>query len=378
MDHYKTYSSEDFVWDKYFRQWVLKPTRESDEEWNNWLAKNQDLRLRVQQAREIVNALSVSEHSLTKLEIDGIIQQTMSRLSASSPKLQRRNSSIRRSIVYSTGIRVPAILFAFIVLGGLVWFFTAPVNPQKTDGSVQTNLPLFQEGRLVEKSNFTEKPLVINLEDGSKIHLQKGSRIRYPEPFAKNLREIHLQGEAFFEVAKNPERPFWVYTQELVTKVLGTSFWIRAYDESKEIVVKVKTGRVSVFSMEGNKPQKKRTNIRERQGVILTPNQQIVFSRSEIRMVKSLVKEPTIITSNPVFQQFEFEDRPVSEVFFLLKKAYGVDIIYNEDLMFSCPLTANLNGLSLYQKLDVICKAVESEYEIIDGQIVIHGTGCKS
>jgi transmembrane sensor len=62
------------------------------------------------------------------------------------------------------------------------------------------------------------------LEDGTTVHLEKGSRLSFPVHFDPKKREVVLSGEAFFEVTENPSKPFYVYANELITRVLGTSF----------------------------------------------------------------------------------------------------------------------------------------------------------
>ena len=88
----------------------------------------------------------------------------------------------------------------------------------------------------------------IVLKDNSHVTLNSKSKISYPNLFQYN-RNIRLEGEAFFEVAKNPDQPFFVYANGLVTKVLGTSFIISAFETEKDVKVVVKTGKVSVFAL---------------------------------------------------------------------------------------------------------------------------------
>ena len=178
-------------------------------------------------------------------------------------------------------------------------------------------------------------------------------------------------------MAKDPDRPFLVYAKELVTKVLGTSFSIEAYEGSDNITVEVKTGRVSVFAKSDPEVKQKATN-RELNGVVLTPNQKITYNRGEVRLVKSLVENPEVILPKSKSTQFEFEETPASEVFAAIGKAYGIDILYDEDLLKDCPLNASLDTQTLHEKLTIICKAVEAQYEILDGQIVIHSKGCRN
>jgi transmembrane sensor len=109
------------------------------------------------------------------------------------------------------------------------------------------------------------------LPDGSLICLFPGSRVAFSACFKSKKREVYLDGEAFFEVSHDAHRPFLVYTNALTTRVLGTSFFIKAYKKQKEIVVSVQTGQVSVYENidhdSGSKP---------RQEVILSPNQKVV------------------------------------------------------------------------------------------------------
>ncbi|GBU08287.1 iron dicitrate transporter FecR [Bacteroidales bacterium] len=86
----------------------------------------------------------------------------------------------------------------------------------------------------------------IVLQDGTAVHLNAGSTIRYPSQFLNKERVIELDGEAFIEVAKNKDKPFFVRTKALDIEVLGTSFNIKAYAEDPQVAVSVLQGRVRV------------------------------------------------------------------------------------------------------------------------------------
>nr|WP_246485157.1 FecR family protein [Chitinophaga qingshengii] len=93
--------------------------------------------------------------------------------------------------------------------------------------------------------------LKVTLADGSEVWLNAGSTLRYPAGFKGRYRDVYLQGEAFFNVTTQPERPFVVHTDTIRTVVLGTSFNIRAYPELGNIRINVATGKVGVV-MGGN------------------------------------------------------------------------------------------------------------------------------
>ena len=231
------------------------------------------------------------------------------------------------------------------------------------------------ETGFVKEINNGNQPKAIVLGDGSSILLQPRSSLQYPEIFAENSREIKLSGEAFFEISKDPKKPFIIYSEQLVTKVTGTSFTIRDFKNEDRALVQVKTGKVSVFSkaVVHSNNVVSGTNL---DGVFLTPNQQVVFLRHEFRMIKSLVDNPSLLYSS-VKPHFEFKDTPLRKVFAVIEESYGVEIVYDEELMGNCALNASLDDMPLYDKVRLICKGVNAKYEILDSRIIITGKGCR-
>ncbi len=86
----------------------------------------------------------------------------------------------------------------------------------------------------------------ITLADGTKIWLGNASVLRYPAHFKGNSREVELEGEAFFKVTHNPDKPFLIHTRKLKIQVLGTSFNVRAYASDEQAAVNVSSGKVAV------------------------------------------------------------------------------------------------------------------------------------
>ncbi|CAN5918267.1 FecR family protein [soil metagenome] len=365
MKEYRHYDSKDFFLDDAFRQWVLLPTPEGDLFWEQWLRKNPDKASVVQEAKRAVRLLQVQQRPLSEEEVQGRVRQTARHFRTRHIPL----APAAKPWHQSRWLRVAASVLLFVGLSwGLYTTFPEQASPYQT-------LLSAADAPLVEKVNNAEKPMSIRLGDGSLVTLQRGSRISYLEDFGGSSREVFLTGEAFFDVAKDPSRPFMVDANELVTKVMGTSFTVIAYESAKEVAVEVKTGKVSVFTGTDPRVQQKASS-RELEGVVLTPNQRIVFSREEVRMVKSLVNNPAPVGAPDASPSFVFEEVPISEVFEALEKHYRVAIVYDEELLHDCPLTASLTGQPFFEKLSIICKAIEARYEVIDGQVVIHGKGC--
>lgn len=207
----------------------------------------------------------------------------------------------------------------------------------------------------------------VRLNDGSLVVLQPNSEIKCAQPFADGSREVTLTGEAFFEVTRDTLHPFFVYSQALVTQVLGTSFNIKARPEDKTIIVDVKTGRVAVYT---------KSNKELKNEYVLMPNQQAIYNCEAGQIVQQLQESPQIIIAEKEISEMKFDEAPASVVFEALEKAYGVDLIYDEAVFVNCTLTTQLSNEGLYEKLKIICKALGAVYETKETQIFIEGKGC--
>jgi hypothetical protein len=229
---------------------------------------------------------------------------------------------------------------------------------------------------LVERVNTSGKQQVIRLTDGSQVVLYPQSRLSFAETFPADQRTVYLSGDAYFQVAKDPKRPFLVHTTDLVTKVLGTSFFVRARDASDKTLVEVREGKVSVFKQQ-EFAVRKNAQAKTPNGMVLTPNQKLIFEHASSEMRRTLSDNPEIVPSdNP--KTFEFINAPASSVLDDIEEAYQIDIIFDRDVMKGCPVTASLGGQPMFSKLGILCEVIEARYEVLDGKIVIYSKGCKS
>lgn len=236
-------------------------------------------------------------------------------------------------------------------------------------------VPAATASHWVQYRNTGQQPQTLILADRSRVTLYPQSSIRYRPRLAGARREVKLQGEAFFKVAKNPGRPFLVYTHQLVTTVLGTSFRVKAYGgQSNEVAVE--EGRVSVQVRRG--AQLNATPAQPAPaGVVLRPNQQVTYAALAMRPLrKKLVANPLVLSP----QVFTFEKQPVSRVLEALEKAYGVDIVYDRARLAACTITITFYQESLYEKLEVLSQALGASYSTDDeeARILFRSDGCTS
>lgn len=262
-----------------------------------------------------------------------------------------------------------AAAISLVIVG---WSQFAPSTLPVEAGNNQTSA-ITQRG--IELKNTTFSDQKITLVDGSLVVLKPGSSVVYNKNFNQHKRELHLHGEAFFEVTKNPRKPFIVHAGKLVAEVLGTSFSIKNTEDSKNVVVDVVTGKVSVYSEK--KSPTASNSASENPGVILTPNQRVKYLSAENRLVKSIVETPKFIISKAEVQQLTFVDAPIAQVFEAIEKAYGLEIIYDEVVMHDCTMTTSLDEENLHDKLAIVCKLLGASYKMVDAQIVISSNGCQ-
>ncbi|CAG5009339.1 hypothetical protein DYBT9275_04473 [Dyadobacter sp. CECT 9275] len=354
---YATYTVEDFVKDENFIDWAKLFHTEYHAVWQDVISRYPYQREVIEQARQVV--LQLSEASKLPAERKDVEDIWTEIELAITERESVRNNFFRRNLA-----RLLTAASVILIMG-MLWYQFQKTN----DGKPGTYSELVKraKGDLEEVTNTETVPLVVLLPDGSKVTMSKDSRLSYGKAFNGREREVFLSGEAFFEVTRNPAKPFLVYANGLITKVLGTSFRVTAFERDVKVVVAVKTGKVSVFS--DNEDRK--SNV-----VTLIPNQQAVFSRKQATISRSLVSRPQVIVSESELMLFSFSNAPVTDIFEALRKAYGVDIIYDKEMLAACRLTTSLSNETLFERLDVICEAIEAEYKVVDAQVIISGTKC--
>jgi transmembrane sensor len=352
MTNYAGFLLEDFLVDEFFLEWVLTESEESKDFWQKWLMSNPEKTELIQKARLIVTSIQVDPvRDVKQAEIDKILKVVFN-AEDTKPATERRLFSIN-------WIKIAAV-FLIVASAGLIFHLNN--TPQKESLQVVTHPYKNFNHELINKGTKTK---FLQLSDGSSVILKPGSVIKLPRFFEAGKREVFLSGEAFFEISKNPNRPFIVYTDNITTKVLGTSFYVKANSKQAESSVIVSTGKVAVSA---NLKSRKENSKKD---ITLLPNQAGVFDNSKSELVKKDLDEPQALSHQVSKGLFSFKETSLNKVIQVLKDAYGVEIIYDQKTLARYPLTASLSTLSLTEKLDVICKALGADYLVKDGQIII-------
>jgi ferric-dicitrate binding protein FerR (iron transport regulator) len=159
-----------------------------------------------------------------------------------------------------------------------------------------------------------------------------------------------------------------VHAHELLTKVLGTSFNIKARPTEQTIVVEVKTGKVAVYKEDKTEAEPVYQ---------VMPNQQVVYDRTSKRIKQQLQEDPQVIISEKEIKEMKFDDANVALVFAAIEQAYGVDLEYDSEAFEKCTLTTRMTNEGLKEKLQIICKALGATLEVQGTKILLEGKGCE-
>lgn len=305
-----------------------------------------------------------NENMQYNVDVEEKLREVKERLSSTSPEeeetLKSKRLAGRRRVISFTAAA------SLLLVLGLLW-------ARKKFSAEQVYAPAGALAAAVEdpieKVNTTGFPYTVVLPDNSSVILQPEGKISYsPEDFKNGKRVVYFEGTGFFEVSKNPESPFTVNTNDFSTRVLGTSFTLKTAKNSQENEIVVKTGKVAVFKAD------KGNGTAPGEPVMLSANQKLQFSRGStlvpVMISKKDLEQPAESLS------FEFDERPVSEVFEILSSAYHVEIDFEMEEMKNCKLTAFLSDEPLYEKIRLICFALDARFEINNKVIIITSNGC--
>lgn len=356
---------EDFLSDESFLKWV----REGDQHhyWEEWTVENPERAKLVAEARLWVLAMRVPETAISPLETQNALQAVRNKIKAESPERPATVLSLWNRIGWRS---IAAVLVLGLALG---WLYKR--QTLKQDTLTYSELINRDADGLIEQTNNTNKPQLITLSDGSSVLLQPKSKLSYPKSFGGNERNVYLSGEGFFEISKNPAKPFFVFANEVVTKVIGTSFRVKAYGDQPNVEVVVRTGKVKVSSNQTLSP----TNTAS---VQLLPNQAIRFVRDRLAFEKitDITQEKQLAKAITPIEQlsFEFSDVPVAQILKTIEQAYLVEIDYPQETLKDCYLTTSLSDQPLPEKLKILCESLgnTTRYEMNGNRITILSSGC--
>ena len=239
---YDEFEIQDFLKDENFVRWVTNPTEDQSFFWNAWLSRHPHKLDTVLKAKELINSVrpqnrrTPSEDEFLQV-LENVMKNDIPSVSSSKAPKPVQVFNKKKFVI---GFSVAASLLIGLFVG---------INFLNDKGIFSE--PAISDGELAKISKITlpgQKLKGHILPDSTFVSLNADSKISYPAKFSASKREVYLEGEAFFDVKRDVNRPFLIYANGSTTEVLGTSFNVNAYPSENIVEISVVTGKVAVYS----------------------------------------------------------------------------------------------------------------------------------
>ncbi len=261
------------------------------------------------------------------------------------------------------------ILILSISIFCILFFNTGseiPTRPILTNSEISTKYGL--------KTNML-------LPDGTKVYLNSGSKLTYDKNYGTNNREVSLTGEAFFDVIKNPQKPFIIHTNRVNIRVLGTAFNVRCYPDEKTTETSLIRGSLEVSTNGGSekiilKPSEKLivSNIdQKKQMGTIVADKTIGNSKNiiELSHVSLLSSDSSVIETSWVSNRLVFRSESFEAVAHKMEKWYGIEIVFSNEKLKNKKLTGIFDNETVLQALDALQLTTKFSYKFNNGHIVL-------
>ena len=399
--NYTTYTAEELLNDDFFIQSELHPTEETRSFWSALVTENPKLGKEIRIARHFIQEFRqrTPSASLASEEVTGLWRQieAQNRKYKSNPKrrywlvaavaaaaslclfLFNPFTVEEKSIDYqslitslpqekSQDIQLLSDKEKLLIKGKESQITYNPTGETRIHAEeIQNQTQTASSSHVKEKKTETEIQLCklivpagrrssLELADGTKIWVNSSSTVIYPNLFTGDKREIYVEGEAYLEVAHDSERPFYVKTQTMNVRVLGTRFNVCAYQEDSQQQVVLVSGKVEVET-------------HDQQNQILTPNELFDYDKQQAKVSVTKVDTNDYISWKEGYYQFSRQE--LSVLFKRLSRYYAVPIVWDETVgSLSCSGKLDLTR-QIDDVLDNLKKAAPISIEHDHEKIII-------
>ena len=370
-----------YIENKNFIHWVLEPDEELETWWNQFENEHPEEKRNIRLARKVLLKFRTTNQSLSEEEKITLFSRVLRQVEE-----RQRNGKGRRIIIGM--LKYAAVALLFFSIGALLFYKQNQFNPKflaqqlseqvpenvarlirangqnitlinnksvlqyKSNGKLVVNNDTLKSDLSKPDSETTLNQLIIPygktsevlLSDGTKVFLNAGSRLVYPEIFKGKTREVFLIGEAFFDVKHDKDHPFIVQLSDIRVKVLGTRFNISAYTADNVIETVLAEGSVVM--------DKNYAGIFEK-SIVLVPDQMASFDRTtKDTRVKAVNVNNYILWTKGVLQ---FENTDLNRITKKLERFYNIRIRFADPLLGGLRISGKLE---LKEDRDEICDRI--------------------
>jgi ferric-dicitrate binding protein FerR (iron transport regulator) len=323
-------------WDliaKYFANECIDKEIDVLNQWIEQSTEHKNLFNEVKNDLKIINKYKAME----RVNVDSAWDNLKSRIEADEQHEEKK----RRILNFNRVLKYAAMI---LVIAGLGFLFTKVY---------QENFGYYTFAEYTADNEISNE---IVLPDGTKVYLNENSSLKYPDEFDGTQRKVKLTGEAFFDVAKNKEKPFIIDVKKAEIRVLGTSFNVRTNIDNSEVEVYVETGIVEISRKKSGE-----------NNILVDPGNVGIVTQSEIKKQKNL--DPNILawkTKNIVFRE-----EHLVNVFNTLSRVYHVDIHAEDEEILNYRLTSTFSKQDIESVMEVICATFNLKVDYQNNTIIV-------
>ncbi len=320
-------------------KFFTKEITDSELSWlNNWLSESAENKQKFNKVSELWYSRKYSQFDTDK----------------AWETIQQRILNERRHQQPANTVLIPRMkLIYWAVAASLIVLLSVPTLMYYFTNSVESS----DDVLFTVTAPKGEKALVL-LGDGSRVWLNGGSSLKYSNEFNQDKRHVMLNGEGFFEIAKNEAKPFTVGCNETEVKVLGTSFNVSNYQNDDFIQLTLVTGKLS-FTHDVNQ-----------KATILAPSQQLTYQKDTRKL--SVVNTETELYTLWKDNQLKFDNAPFIDVIKKMERWYDVDIELEEQMQNSEKYTMTVKTESLREILHMLRLTTAFDYKIDKEKVYIY------
>lgn len=328
----------------------------------------------LQQQYDLLSRIWQEKHGNLEFEDKDAAQTTISRI-INKAESEGRHIEIPAEKSRFTRRRIWMAAASFLILISAAWAWFG------TNNNVSGSEPKAEA--IEAKKGSRSRSL---LPDGTTVWLNAGSKLSYDGDFTGNTREVRLEGEAFFDVVKQADRPFIVHTSGIDIKVLGTAFNVKSYPEDKTVETTLYHGSVKVFRHEETEKEaiqlkpneklilaKQAANKQEELSGIATPSSAKDISAASFTIAKidSTKQENERFETAWIYSRLEFRGDSFEELAVKLERWYNVTIVFNDEKAKQLNFNGSFERETIAQAFEALKSAVPFKYNIKGNEIYV-------
>jgi len=338
---------DDFLFDDEYNEFVREPSKKNTNKWEGYFDANPETKTEAANARKIIKGLlslkdKAADHEINEFHLHQKFEETWGKYKSSKSKSTFLKAS---KLVWRSIAAAAVIVFA-------VTFYSLLHNSilkNKAPEYFEVYVPAAKQSQLT-------------LPDGTKVWVNSDTKISYSTQFNSTERNVHLAGEAFFEVSKNEKLPFKVFANKAEIKVFGTKFNVKSYPGDEKVETVLVDGKVELS----------RTDSEKSGSVEMQPGDKAIFNLKTNKVTftrKDIDADVAWKDGKVIFRNVE-----LAEVCKTLSRRFSAEIVLSDDAgrLLTHPFTFTIENEPLPLVLDYLCKAAplmyKTEYIDLDGE----------